>query len=55
MDMRGTIAGAALTLAIALGLFWGLWFAGSVAFEGGGEVPPAEGRGVPTTVMTRTG
>jgi hypothetical protein len=52
MDMRRNIIGAAITLAIVLGLFWGIWVAGRVAFESGGQVPPAEGRGVPTTVTT---
>jgi hypothetical protein len=46
------VAGAALTLAVVLGLFWGIWVAGQLAFEAGGEAPPAEGRGVPTTVET---
>jgi hypothetical protein len=46
------VAGAALTLAVVLGLFWGIWVAGQLAFEAEGEAPPAEGRGVPTTVET---
>jgi hypothetical protein len=54
MDVRRTIVGAAITLAIVLGVFWGIWLAGRLAFESGGQVPPAEGRGVPTTV-TETG
>jgi hypothetical protein len=53
--MSRTIAGAALTLAAILGLFWGIWLAGQLAFESGGKAPPAEGRGIPTTVMTTTG
>jgi hypothetical protein len=49
------IAKAALTLALILGLFWGIWLAGSLVFNAGGERPPDEGRGVPTTVTTTTG
>jgi hypothetical protein len=49
-----TIAGAAFTLGVALVLFWGIWVAGRLAFESGGEAPPADGRGTPTTVMTTT-
>jgi hypothetical protein len=52
MDVRRNIVGAAITLAVVLGLFWGIWVAGRVAFDGGGKVPPTEGRGVPTTVTT---
>jgi hypothetical protein len=48
------IVGAAVTLAVVLGLFWGIWLAGQLVFASGGEMPPAEGRGVPTTV-TATG
>lgn len=44
------IVRAALTLAVILGLFWGIWLAGWVAFNTGGEHPPLEGRGVTTTV-----
>lgn len=50
MELRTAFAGAALTLTVILGLFWGIWLAGWVAFNTGGEHPPAEGRGVPTTV-----
>jgi hypothetical protein len=53
MDMRKNIVGAALTLAIVLGLFWGIWLAGRLAFASGGQVPPPEGRGVPTTVTAK--
>ena len=51
MELRRTpFVGAALTLAMILGLFWGIWLAGRVPFSLGGEHPPAEGRGVPTSV-----
>lgn len=46
------IVRAALTLAVIFGLFWGIWVAGWVAFNFGGEDPPAQGTGVPTTVKT---
>ena len=46
------IVRAALTNAVILGLFWGVWLAGWVAFSLGGETPPTRGRGMPTTVMT---
>jgi hypothetical protein len=52
MVVRRNIVGAAITLAIVLGLFWGIWLAGRLAFESGGQTPPTEGRGVPTTVTT---
>jgi hypothetical protein len=53
MDLRrNAIVRAAFTLAVILGLFWGIWLAGSVAFDSGGERPPTEGRGVTTTVRT---
>ncbi|MGH3116823.1 MAG: hypothetical protein ACRDQ2_06855 [Gaiellales bacterium] len=55
MDVRKDIVGAVLTLAVILGLFWGIWLAGWLAFDSGGEIPPAEGRGVPTTVTTGKG
>jgi hypothetical protein len=52
MELRAVIIRAAVTVVLALGLFWGIWYAGSIAFDWGGEVPPVEGRGVPTTVET---
>jgi hypothetical protein len=51
MELKRTpLVGAALTLAVILGLFWGIWLAGQAAFSLGGEHPPVEGRGVPTAV-----
>jgi hypothetical protein len=52
MDVSSPIVRAALTVAVILALFWGVWLAGWVAFSLGGETPPTEGRGVPTTVTT---
>jgi hypothetical protein len=49
---KKVIVRAAITLAVILALFWGIWLAGSVAFDDEGESPPPEGRGVPTTVRT---
>jgi hypothetical protein len=46
------IAGAAVVLAAILVLGWGIWLAGRLAFDSGGETPPGSGTGVPTTVMT---
>jgi hypothetical protein len=46
------IAGAAVALAAILVLGWGIWLAGRLASDRGGETPPATGTGVPTTVMT---
>jgi hypothetical protein len=52
MGVRTLVAGAVVTLAAVLLLGWGIWLAGRLAFDGGGETPPPSGTGVPTTVMT---
>ena len=52
---RSVVTRAALTVAVVLGLFWAIWLAGWLAFNADGEHPPADGRGVPTTVKTSGG
>jgi hypothetical protein len=52
MELRTVFVRAALTVGVILGLFWGIWLAGWMAFSLGGEEPPARGPGVPTTVTT---
>jgi hypothetical protein len=53
MELRTLILNAAVTFAVILGLAWGIWLAGWVVFASGGDRPPDEGRGTPTTVRTR--
>lgn len=54
MELSTVIAKAALTVAVILGVFWGIWLAGWLTFSLGDEHPPADGRGLPTTVEMTT-